>query len=91
MFFKHFACKKQLPGFYISGTWVENGLTQTMLKIGIRLYEIFGDQSQFYFSIICFSLLESGLKKLVWSKELFNGSQDIELNTLEKLSEGKTS
>ena len=26
MFFKHFASKNQLPGFYISGTLVENGL-----------------------------------------------------------------
>ena len=25
-FFKHFACKNQLPGLSISGTWVENGL-----------------------------------------------------------------
>ena len=25
-FFKHFASKNQLPGFYISGTLVENGL-----------------------------------------------------------------
>ena len=26
MFFKHFVGKNQLPGFYISGTLVENGL-----------------------------------------------------------------
>ena len=26
MFFKHFASKNYLPGFYISGTFVENGL-----------------------------------------------------------------
>ena len=26
-FFKHFASKNQLPGFYISGTIVENGLS----------------------------------------------------------------
>ena len=26
VFFKHFANKNQLPGFYISGTLVENGL-----------------------------------------------------------------
>ena len=26
MFFKHFTSKNQLPGFYISGTLVENGL-----------------------------------------------------------------
>ena len=26
MFFKHFASKNQLRGFYISGTFVENGL-----------------------------------------------------------------
>ena len=25
-FFKHFASKNQLPGFYLSGTLVENGL-----------------------------------------------------------------
>ena len=28
MFFKHFACKSQLPGFYISGTLVKNRLNQ---------------------------------------------------------------
>ena len=27
-FFKHFASKNQLPGFYISGTLVENGLEE---------------------------------------------------------------
>ena len=26
VFFKHFASKNQLPGFYIGGTLVENGL-----------------------------------------------------------------
>ena len=26
VFFKHFVCKNQLPGFYIIGTLVENGL-----------------------------------------------------------------
>ena len=26
MFFKHFADKNQLPGFYISGTLIKNGL-----------------------------------------------------------------
>ena len=29
MFFKHFAGKNQLPGFYISETLVENGLSCT--------------------------------------------------------------
>ena len=28
MFFKHFASKNQLPGFYINGTLVENGLSE---------------------------------------------------------------
>ena len=28
VFFKHFASKNQLTGFYISGTLVENGLTK---------------------------------------------------------------
>ena len=28
VFFKHFANKNQLPGFYISGTLIENGLIQ---------------------------------------------------------------
>ena len=27
--FKHFASKNQLPGFFIKGTWVENGLIFT--------------------------------------------------------------
>ena len=31
MFFKHFAGKNQLPGFYISGTLVENGLNNGCL------------------------------------------------------------
>ena len=33
MFFKHFASKNQLPGFYISGTSVENGLSKPSEKI----------------------------------------------------------
>ena len=28
MFFKHFASKNQLPGFYISGALVKNGSTK---------------------------------------------------------------
>ena len=31
-FFKHFASKNQLPGFYVSETLVENGLTSLILK-----------------------------------------------------------
>ena len=31
MFFKHFASKNQLPGFYISGTFVENGLINLLI------------------------------------------------------------
>ena len=30
VFFKHFASKNQLTGFYISGTLVENGLKSTL-------------------------------------------------------------
>ena len=29
MFFKHFASKNQVPGFYVSGTLVENELMNT--------------------------------------------------------------
>ena len=32
VFFKHFANKNQLPGFYISGTLVENGLSRFFIK-----------------------------------------------------------
>ena len=32
MFFKHFAGKNQLPGFYISGILVENGTFKMNLK-----------------------------------------------------------
>ena len=34
VFFKHFASENQLPGFYISGTLVENGLINTILQNG---------------------------------------------------------
>ena len=36
VFFKHFASKNQLPGFYISGTLVENGLTSIFPEIIIN-------------------------------------------------------
>ena len=35
MFFKHFAGKNQLPGLYISGTLVENGLNITLYNMAI--------------------------------------------------------
>ena len=38
VFFKHFASKNQLPGFYINGTLVENGLSTDGRDIGF--YEI---------------------------------------------------
>ena len=31
MFFKHFASKKQLPGFYVSGTLIKNRLVSSVL------------------------------------------------------------
>ena len=33
VFFKHFASKNQLPGFYISGTLVEKGLIQAKTEV----------------------------------------------------------
>ena len=30
MFFKHFSCKNQLPGFYIGGALIENGLSNSV-------------------------------------------------------------
>ena len=44
VFFKHFANKNQLPGFYISETLVENGLNKgikisIMLRIDIRCFQ----------------------------------------------------
>ena len=33
MFFKYFGSKNQLPGFYISGKLVENGLIKMLRKI----------------------------------------------------------
>ena len=35
MFFKHFASRNQLPGFYISGTLVENGLIKVNFELRI--------------------------------------------------------
>ena len=35
MFFKHFASKKQLPGFYIRGTLVENELIKVNFELRI--------------------------------------------------------
>ena len=32
VFFKYFASKNQLPGFYISGTLVENGLMKEQIE-----------------------------------------------------------
>ena len=38
LLFQHFASKKQLPGFYISGTLVENGLNVTDPLIFALIY-----------------------------------------------------
>ena len=44
MFSKHFASKNQLPGFYISGTLVENGLKQNtkyiLIQSTLHLFEL---------------------------------------------------
>ena len=32
VFFKHFASKNQLPGFYVSGTLAENGLISNSMS-----------------------------------------------------------
>ena len=42
VFFKHFASKSQLLGFYISGTLVENGLIQLQSFTGKQAWSSFG-------------------------------------------------
>ena len=39
VFFKYFASKNQLPGFYISGTLVENGLMKEQIENVLSLQE----------------------------------------------------
>ena len=36
VFFKHFSSKNQLPGFYINGTLVENGLRSNTQRFPIK-------------------------------------------------------
>ena len=43
MFFKHFACKNQLPGLFVSGTLVENGL---MKKPELSNYDVLENRSR---------------------------------------------
>ena len=38
MFFKHFASKKQLPGFYVSGTLIKNRLVSSVLFFLPKLF-----------------------------------------------------
>ena len=40
LFFKNFASKNQLPGFYISGTLVENGLKELYYAAHFACYLI---------------------------------------------------
>ena len=42
VFFKHFASKNQLPGFYINGTLVENGLKKTCQQSFLQPIQISG-------------------------------------------------
>ena len=39
VFFKHFASKTRLPGFYIDGTLVENGLTNFSIKVFLFVFQ----------------------------------------------------
>ena len=38
MFFKHFASKNQLPGFYISRTWVNKDAIYQGVLISFRMF-----------------------------------------------------
>ena len=70
MFFKHFACKKQLPGFYISGTLVENGLItsfyivlNSIMKVSVR-----------------YSVSNRPKNLIPLSQTLYNGVKKVELD-----------
>ena len=39
VFFKHFASKTRLPGFYINGTLVENGLSNFSIKVFLFVFQ----------------------------------------------------
>ena len=43
MFFKHFACKNQLPGLFVSRTLAENGL---MKKPELSNYDVLENRSR---------------------------------------------
>ena len=73
MFLKHFASKNLLPGFYINGTLVENGLNRKLYinrdDISI-IYRIFGWD---YMNIVvlkvrtvCFSITTSLFTRIIW-------------------------
>ena len=55
MFFKHFASKNQLPGFYISRTLVEN-------RLRIFISFAFKNSRVFLFLFVCFEFAET----VVW-------------------------
>ena len=49
VFFKHFASENQLPGFYISGTMVENGL---MIIANQILWSILATSKKWYKNVV---------------------------------------
>ena len=57
MFFKYSASKNQLPGFYISGTWVENGLSRYFTQTGVSLVLCCYDENEFGIKYNCFCIL----------------------------------
>ena len=76
MFFKHFASKNQLPGFYINETLVENGLNNNTgcLVINVSHLEV-NNSANINGIILCFSgLIENRttfhlIKEMAWSIE----------------------
>ena len=76
MFFKHFASKNQLPGFYINETLVENGLNNNTgcLVINVSHFEV-NNSANINCIILCFSgLIENRttfhlIKEMAWSVE----------------------
>ena len=55
VFFKHFASKNQLPGFYISGTLVKKGLIKKKLSSYFHVKFVFFLEGRLLFNVFyCF-------------------------------------
>ena len=69
VFFKHFASKNQLPGFYISGTLVKNGFIGPVTSLYCPHTKSLGNSSsKLFFHVLTKKYIEKLINKVIFEQ-----------------------